>query len=838
MPASSTASSLSKTKDNRRISHTPSKQDTDHVESNPESTEAPEEPPTPPQPLPATPFKRRVRPLSETRSFHSIFSSVRGSVRNTGKTVPLRVRSKDREDKEEKQREKISTTPPPVDETTTMEAASETKEPDNNVSPESEDEVGYGEEPLTTETPSLKVLTPSPTKLAFNNANPPPKRPIKIRVHQKPISRVASSSSSSSSPSSSSSFPSTSTSSSSSSHIQESAASRKDYVASTFPQTKNTYDTSSIIHNKPSTPVVKETNSQQTETSPIGRGSALAVRTSGSRYISSRRHPGILLRSHLNRTLNGYKLDITPRSNSPSRTLDQTTSNTHSSAKSQSTLPDGSQNHKTGTSRSTSGSAPNRQATSDAFNLEKSQSTSESRSRGSTTSHILDINPSTTQSGSQQPSSTDKSVSHQSTSHRAFHSSASSHNSHSSQTSYTLLERDTNEDTKNKNTAEEPTSSSKRQTAEEETREEEGKDKSANEKSAVSRTRISPSFVERFPWLKSRYPGLNLGSRITSPRSRNLSSVGASGPNLSETPNRVSGATGAAGVSSIQETSEDVRTASSHDSIKNGVGAGSVKPPLTNQNTASSNDRNPTTSSSSPSSASSSTSTSLSSHRSSSGHTDSSDPIHKGTSNNNNNDRNKDSIGERSTEINGKNDKVTDSRVTQNNPAIIGADPHRNTEDNESVDTDETASRTRSGTSFVVNPNHHHPGLGSNGRTRSSPLANRQIGGSRFSIRPKPAQNPRLDSSKSDSSSSSSSDSLSSSHLPQSVSVTSERDAGTGTTATRTGGFTGSNSRSTSSSTRDSTRSQGGRSRYPFFRGKPTSGGALKPGNGNGKVSW
>lgn len=819
MPASSTASSFSKT---HRTSHTPSKQDTDHEDLR----EAPEEPLAPPQSLPAASVNRRVRPLSETRSYHSIFSSVRGSARNVVKTLPFRVRVQDKEDKEENE-ENISTTPPPVEETTTMEVVPETKEPDNDLSPLSEDQLGYEEEPLT----SLKSVTPSPTKSSFNHPKPPAKRPVKIRVHQKPISKTNSSTSSSSSPSSS---PSSSL-SSSSLHIQESAAGRKDYGASTVTQSKNTYDKPSITHKKPSTTVEKKTNPQQIEATPVSKGSALAGRNSGSgfgsRYVNNRRQPGILLRGNSTRTLNGYKFPITSRSNLPNRTVDQARLNPHSSAISQSTLPEGSQNHKTShtfnsaTSTSNSGRASNSQASSDASNLDKLKSTSESRSHGSTTSHISDVSSSTSQSSSGQPSSTDKPYSSKSTSHRASHSSATSHNTHNSP------EQDNNEDAKNRKTTEDPTSSSKTKSAEEQRKEQEEKDKGTNENPVVSRTRISTSFAERFPWLASRYPGrFSSGNSPSSPRQnpKTLSSVGGSRPILRETPTRVSGATGAAGLSLIQKTSEDVRSPLSHDSLKNGVGAGSGKMSLSNQNTASSNNRKPTASSSS--SGSSSESASSSSHQSTSEHRDSSEPKPVGTFRDNNKDGDKDYTNERSTGITRKNEKGTDSRVAQSNPAISGANPHRNGEDNDSVDTSET--RIRSETFSVVSPSHRNPGV--NGRIRSS-LNNRQFGGSRFSVKPKPVQNSRQGSSRSDSSSLS--DSLWSSNLPQSV-LTSNREAGTGTTVAKTGGLTGSSSQSASSSlSRDSFRGLGVRSRNPVIRGTPTNGGALQPGNGNGKVS-
>ncbi|KAM8726135.1 fibronectin type III domain-containing protein 1 isoform 3-T3 [Acanthopagrus schlegelii] len=892
MPGStSAASSLPKTKDSHRTSHTPSRQDTNPDESDVQSTEVQEEPTTPPQPRPAVPFNRRVRPLSQTRSYHSIFSSVRGSVRNTANRGSSRGRAQDREKEEEEA--KIPTTPPAVVETTTMEVVPETKEPDNNVAPESEDEEQYDEEPLTTDTPSLKVMMPSPTKPAATHPKPPARRPIKVRVHQKPGSKTASSSSSISSSSSasssatssssdssssstsssssassssssatsstsdstSSSSPST-TSLSSSSHSQESAASMKDYVASTYPESKKTYDKPGITHAKPSTTVVKEM-----EATSVGRGSASAGRNNGfaygSRYGYSRRHPGILFRGNSTRMLNGHKPSVTSQANSPSRTPNQATSNTHSSETSQSTSPDTTQNHRTSntfnsaTSRSPSGNGTHSQATSDPYNLDNLQSKSESRSQGSTTSQSSGTNPSTAQSSSNQPSVTDTSRSSQSTSHRGSHGSTTPHNT---QSSHTSPEQDTtiregNEDSYHKNTdsevtkVEDPTSSSKPQPTEEERRVEEGREVSSNDKRTVPRTGISRSFAERFPWLASRYPG-RFGSVTRtsssrqegrSPLTRTSSSVGAGTPVLTGTPTRVSGATGAAGVSRIQETSEDLKTHSIHDSLKDGVTAGSAKPSLTNQQTGSSVPRIPTTSFSSSSSSSSSaaTSSNSNSHHSSNGHRDSNTPVHRGTTNDNNNDHDKDYLDERSRETSGKNDRLTDPTAAHKNP-ITSVYPQRNVEDNQSVD---TSSRTRPGSPSGVSPTHRRPGVGVNGRVRSPLLANRQSGGSRIPIRPQSAQNSRLGSG---SSSSSSTDSSSSSNVPKPV-LTSDRDAGSGTTVTKTGGLIGGNSQSTSSSSASSSSSrdrilgQGGRTRYPIVRGKPTNGGQLKPGNGNGK---
>ncbi|XP_029318448.1 fibronectin type III domain-containing protein 1 isoform X2 [Cottoperca gobio] len=865
MPGSSSAaSSISKTKDSRRTSHTPSKQDTDHEELDLQSTQVTKEPTTTPQPRPAAPVNRRGRPLSQSRSYHGIFSSVRGSVRQAVNRGSSKGRAQDREDEKEEEEEKMPTTASPVEETTTMEVVPETKEPVNDVSPEFEDEGGYDEEPLTTETPSLKVLTPSPTK---RRPNPPPRRPIKIRVHQKPGSKAASSSSSSSSSpssssatssnssssstssSSSSSSPST-TSLSSSSSIQESAASRKDYVASTYPESKDSFDKASITHAKASSTVLKETNSQQTDAASVVRGSASVGRTigsgSGSRYGYNRRHHGLLFRGNTTRMLNGYKPALTSQSNLPSRT-----SNTRSSA-SQSTLPDRTQNHGTShtlnsaTSRSPSGSATQSQATSDAYNSDKSQSTSGSRSEGSTTSQSSGTKPSTSQRSSNHPSNTDSAGSSQSTSLRGSQSSATSHNTQSSRTS---PERDTtyregNDDSNYKNTdaeltkVEEPTSSSKPQPTEQERGEEEERSKSSNEKPVVPRTRMNPSFAERFPWLASRYPGrFGSGTRASSSRqegktpfTRTSSSLGAGRSISRGTPTRVSGAAGAAGVSTIQETSEDLRT---HDLLKNGVGVGSVKPSLTNQNTASSDARNPSTSSSSSSSAA--TSSNSDSHPSSGGHGASSESVHRGTSNNN--DHNEDYLHERSREISGNNDKVSDATALQKNPTKTST--NRNIEDNDSVDTRETSSRTRPGSPSGGTSSFRRPGTGVNGRGRSPLIANRQFGGSKLPIRPQPAQNSRLGSSTSDASSSLS-DSSSSSNVPQPV-LTTDRDLVSGNTVTKTGGLNGGNSQSTSSSStsssssRDNFQRQGVRTRYPIVRGKPNTGEQIKPANGNGK---
>uniref|UniRef100_A0A669DIE8 Fibronectin type III domain containing 1 n=1 Tax=Oreochromis niloticus TaxID=8128 RepID=A0A669DIE8_ORENI len=667
-----------------------------------------------------------------------------------------------------------------------------------------------------------------------------------------------SSSTSLDSSSSSSSSPST-TSLSSPSLTQESAASRKDYIALTYPESKNIFEKSSITHAKPSTSLAKRNSSQQTHVTPVGRGSTSAGRASGtgfgSRYGLGRRYPGSLLRGNSTRMLNGYKPAVISQSSSPRRTQSQVTSNIHSSATSQATLPENTQNHEKSStlnpsiSKSKSGRTSNGEDVLDSYNSDKSRSTLESRSHGSTSLQVT--NPSTSQRNANTSTANTSGLS-QRTSQRGSHSSARSRDTHNSQSSHTSSERDTsnvegNDDTNYKNTERELTKvedsalTTITQPTEKPMKKDKEKDEGAKEKPPVSAgTRVRPSFAERYPWLASRYPGKVISTtRITSPRqdsrvplTRMSSSVGAGRPVLRGTTTRVSGATGAAGVPSLQETSEDPSTSSTRDSLKNGFGASSVKPSLINQNVGSGGARNPTTSSSS-SSSSPSISSSPDHHHSLSGHRDSSEPSHRELTNAKSS--NEDYLSEKS----GENDKVADPIEAQEKPA----ESDKNAEDNASVDTGESSPRTRPGTSSGVPLANRRPGVGVNGRVRSPLLPNRQFGGSRLPLRVQPAQNSRLGSSTSDSISSSS-DSASSSNLPQPV-RTSDSDISSGTTVTRTGELIGGNSHSTlasssSSSSRDSFRNNGSRPRYSI-RGKQNnvSDVNLEQGilmNGDGRV--
>lgn len=182
-----------------------------------------------------------------------------------------------------------------------------------------------------------------------------------------------------------------------------------------------------------------------------------------------------------------------------------------------------------------------------------------------------------------------------------------------------------------------------------------------------------------------------------------------------------------------------------------------------------------------------------------------------------------------------KNDKVTEPTSPQKDPTVNSADPHKKEEENQNVD---TFSRTRPGLT-QTSQTHPRPGVGFNGRAHPSVLGNRQFGGSRPPFRTQPGENSRLGSSVSQSSASSTDSSSSSVSQPV---LTSGQRTGSGSTLTKTGGLTGSDSQSTlpssasSSSSRNGFRGQGGRTRFPGLRGKPTNGGQFKPGNGNGKL--
>lgn len=797
-----------------------------------------EEPSKRSQPPSAAPTNRRTRPLSQTRSYHSIFSSLRGSVRNTGNTGSSRGKAQDRDDyeeedeeveeEEEKEEEELPTTQALIE--VTAEVKPTTRQTKNYVSPESQDEVEYGASKLTTETPSLKIVTPSPTKKA-TRAHDLPRGPIKIRVHQKPGIKVASSATSSAS--SDSSFTTSSStllstpskkSLSASLNTQESAFSGKKYPASTSPESKKIYDKPSTTYTKPTVNGVNDDNSQQTHATSIGKGSTLVGRPNssgfGSRYSFGRRHPGILSRGNLTRILNGYKPAITSQANLPRTSLISRGST------SQSTLPDRSQTHRMTQTRISSTTNPPPQSVTQSPKKSHSYNIEITKSHGSTTLQNSRSSPN-------HPATVKTFVSSQFTLHKA----------HNRQTSHKPTEQHTTFEEENKDVELakpiEPTLSSKPQSTEHERKVEKGREEISNKKTAHSPNTISASFAERFPWLANRYPiRLSPGKGVSpapskpdgrSPTTRMLSSPGAGIAIGRGSNTRISGATGAVGVSRIQETAEDLKNSSTRDSLKKVTGPISVKPLLTDRHTTTSDLRVPSTSS--PlSSTSSSTTTLKPVMLPSSNARNSHDRKHSESSSDIKNDHNVEYL--KISENDGNTDKGTELFSAEKKPNIPSAIPWKNSEDRRTM---VNPSRTNFSSTLGVTSTNSHP-IGTNRKGHHPLLANRQFGGSRFPIRMQQGENSRLGSSISHSSSSSS--------VPQ-PDQTSDRAISNGNIMTKTGESVGSNSQSatsssasssSSSSARNSFRGQAFRNRQSSPRGKLANGGQYKPGNTNGKV--
>ncbi|XP_049613383.1 fibronectin type III domain-containing protein 1 isoform X1 [Syngnathus scovelli] len=541
MPGSSSAVS-SRTKDSQRTSYKPSKNDAIDDKSELQSTEAPEEEEEPTEaakPRNSAPVSRRVRPLSQTRSYHSIMSTVRGGVRNG--VNKGRTSAREDEEEEDEEDEVIPTTSSPEEPTTTTESEPETKEPYNDVSSESEDDI-YSEvdEVPTPETPSLKVFTPSPTKPS--SVYPQQRKPTKLRLHQK----GGTSSSLPSLPKSSSS-PSTTT-------LRNTQDTRKD-TASTHLQSKDMSN------------------------DPRGKGSASSGRTIGSGFGGrngyGRRNLGIPFRGNSTRTPNGYRPGIPSQPRLPSRTHNQVTL--------QSTLPEQSINE-AAVGSSSEGRINGKTISS---TTEKSEIPSSSPSNGAGASDANTRNILT----SHQPIATSNRDSQSS----LQNIEKSNPSPEDAATNEGILHQNNFKNT-GEPKVEEPTTSFKEDPKEEE------KKKNEESPNKTTRIRVTPSLAERFKFLTrsgsgTRVPFSRNGGRT--PWSRSASSTGAGRPILQGTPSRDSGT---AGGSSIQETSENP-TATSRDSLKNDdLGGSSYKPSLTDRNSEHSNSRYPTPPAPSPSS--------------------------------------------------------------------------------------------------------------------------------------------------------------------------------------------------------------------------------------------
>ncbi|CDQ72948.1 unnamed protein product [Oncorhynchus mykiss] len=699
--ASSAASSP--TQGGRRTSYTPSqtsKQDSyrDDV-VNLQLEDVTKEPTTPTQTTSAPPSSRRTRPLTKTRSHHSIFSDVRGTVRNRATnqrlgagTAPARDKGRktETEDEQEEENKTTETTRDEEEEKLTNEDKEAVTQ--NNVVPSTPEDIPSSEGSSSSSKPSYPLRKPLSGRRINSGRRPFSRTSVSGSVSQSKTQDAEKDSASSSSSSSSSSSPSPN---------EESAAIRKDDTVTNYSEGKKTYDQPSATAAKPSTstPTPNQAVSEpKTEAPSVGRGSALP----GRGYGYGRRKPGILSRGNPNgRVLTGL---IKPGSDSTSAGM------------SQSTLP-------------TKGKIPE-------------------------TSHT---------DGSHTPSTQD--LTH--------------HQDNNDYNDYKVTEAEATKE-------EEPTS---KEGGRGDRREEGGRGENyyntpappPSKTPAPPASRINP-FVKRH---QSRFgTGMGSSSRV---RTASSSSVGAGRPILRGFPSRTAAsgaasASGASRTSAVQETSEDAKKPSTLYPLKNGVGAGALKPSLPNRNTVLGESRNPITSSSSSFSSSSSNS-------SSSSRRNSSEPVHRGSS----------------TREDSSNDHKEDYLYKGSKEMYEAI---------ESVDREATPGRTRPG--FI--PGSTLPRrtiIGPNGRVRSPLLINRQTG-SRFPLRAQPAQSTRLDHGVSGAAS------VSTGGSSPSLSRPSHRQTSIGSSQ----GSQGSSS-SSSFSSRDSVVGQGTRTRYP-------SRGGLKPGYGNG----
>uniref|UniRef100_A0A8C7GLE9 Fibronectin type III domain containing 1 n=1 Tax=Oncorhynchus kisutch TaxID=8019 RepID=A0A8C7GLE9_ONCKI len=306
------------------------------------------EPTTPTQTTSAPPTSRRTRPLTKTRSYHSIFSDVRGTVRNRATnqrlgagTAPARDKGRktEAEDEQEEENKTTETTRDEEEEKLTNEDVEEKKEAvtQNNVVPSTPEDSGYvrgrgkGKDVDEPSRPSLKTEVPS-SEGSSSSSKPsyPLRKPLsgrRINSGRRPFSRTSVSGSVSQSKTQdaekdSASSSSSSSSSSSPSPNEESAAIRKDDTVTNYSEGKKTYNQPSATAAKPSTstPNPNQAASEpKTEAPSVGRGSALP----GRGYGYGRRKPGILSRGNPNgQVFTGL---IKPGSESTSAGMSQST---------------------------------------------------------------------------------------------------------------------------------------------------------------------------------------------------------------------------------------------------------------------------------------------------------------------------------------------------------------------------------------------------------------------------------------------------------------------------------------------------------------------------------
>ncbi|XP_051510352.1 fibronectin type III domain-containing protein 1-like isoform X2 [Myxocyprinus asiaticus] len=274
MPASSshkTSQSISKTSSYNESDNQES-ENQDEMESDTQTT------------TPAPPTNRRTRPLSQTRSYHSIFS--RGSARNGGSNSRPNSQSSSSHIKEENTDEEHRPTESPTDEEIgTNEAIEDTKpESSNNVSPQNVENMKSNLKisiQSSSTTPSL--LKPSSHDSVHKASEdlrpswtPRISSIVDISRLRRPNSRTHGSRSRTRNEDSSSSLT-----------IQESVATRKELTAVSYPEGKDSYNQISVTDKNTSVPSPQETRPEPEKDSVLSSSSSNSSSSSSASSSSS-----------------------------------------------------------------------------------------------------------------------------------------------------------------------------------------------------------------------------------------------------------------------------------------------------------------------------------------------------------------------------------------------------------------------------------------------------------------------------------------------------------------------------------------------------------------------
>lgn len=228
------------------------------------------------------PHTNRRRPLSQTRSYHSIFSSVRGSVRNGGSRSNSHTSSTHTKDKEDEEKPTNS----PTEEETGANEATEDKNPEssNNASPQTQEHSKYSSDTKESK-PNNSDSVPKTSEDKRPPWTPRTSSIVDISRLRRPSSRSHGSRSRMRSEDTSS-----------SSLNQESAAKRKDLTAVSYPEGKNSYNQITVTDSMPSVvspqenrpePVKESESTSSISSSPTSSSSASSSSSSVSSPSSS-----------------------------------------------------------------------------------------------------------------------------------------------------------------------------------------------------------------------------------------------------------------------------------------------------------------------------------------------------------------------------------------------------------------------------------------------------------------------------------------------------------------------------------------------------------------------